>query len=98
MEQVTPTRWGAWPVSRHSTAHALSNCATPYPTCRRSSAEAYAGQHGRTTCERTGATIGGGATVGENAVVGAGSVVMREVPPDTLVGGNPAQIIRSITE
>jgi len=43
-----------------------------------------------------GATIIGGVTVGENAVVAAGSVVTKNVPPDTLVGGNPARIIRSI--
>jgi acetyltransferase-like isoleucine patch superfamily enzyme len=43
-----------------------------------------------------GATIIGGVTVGENSVVAAGSVVTRNVPPNTLVGGNPARIIRSI--
>jgi acetyltransferase-like isoleucine patch superfamily enzyme len=43
-----------------------------------------------------GATIIGGATVGENSVVAAGSVVTRNVPPNTLVGGNPARVIRLI--
>ena len=43
-------------------------------------------------------TIIGGVTVGENSVVAAGSVVTRDVPPYTLVGGNPARVIRSIGE
>ena len=45
-----------------------------------------------------GATVIGGVTVGENSVVGAGSVVTRDIPPNMLVGGNPARIIRSIGE
>jgi acetyltransferase-like isoleucine patch superfamily enzyme len=43
-----------------------------------------------------GATVIGGVTVGENAVVAAGAVVTKDVPPNTLVGGNPARVIRSI--
>jgi len=43
-----------------------------------------------------GATVIGGVTVGENSVVAAGSVVTRDVPPNTLVGGNPARVVRSI--
>ena len=43
-----------------------------------------------------GVTVIGGVTVGENSVVAAGSVVTRDVPPNTLVGGNPARVIRSI--
>ena len=43
-----------------------------------------------------GATIVGGVTVGENSVVAAGSVVTQNVPPNVLVGGNPARAIRSI--
>src|ERR1700688_2955106 len=43
-----------------------------------------------------GATIIGGVTVGENSVVAAGSVVTKDVPTNTLVGGNPARVIRSI--
>jgi acetyltransferase-like isoleucine patch superfamily enzyme len=45
-----------------------------------------------------GATIIGGVTVGENSVVAAGAVVTKSVPPNMLVGGNPARIIRSIAE
>jgi|SRR5579859_272499 len=43
-----------------------------------------------------GATVIGGVTIGENSVVAAGSVVTRNIPPNTLVAGNPASIIRSI--
>jgi acetyltransferase-like isoleucine patch superfamily enzyme len=45
-----------------------------------------------------GVTIIGGVTVGENSVVAAGSVVTKDVPANTLVGGNPARVIRSIAE
>jgi acetyltransferase-like isoleucine patch superfamily enzyme len=45
-----------------------------------------------------GATIIGGVTVGENSVVAAGSVVTKDVAPNTLVGGNPARVIRSLDD
>jgi len=35
-------------------------------------------------------------TIGENAIVGAGSVVTRDVPPNVIVAGNPARVLRSI--
>ena len=41
-------------------------------------------------------TIIGGVTIGDNAVIAAGSVVTKDVPPNTMVGGNPARLIRSI--
>ena len=44
-----------------------------------------------------GVSIIGGVTIGKNAVVAAGSVVIRDVPPDTLVAGNPAKVVRKIT-
>ncbi|OQP46218.1 transferase [Niastella yeongjuensis] len=53
---------------------------------------------GRNVWIAAGATIIGGVTVGENSVIAAGSVVTKDVPPNTLVGGNPAHIIRSIDD
>jgi acetyltransferase-like isoleucine patch superfamily enzyme len=53
---------------------------------------------------RRGAKIGANSTllpgvvIGENALVGAGSVVVRDVPAGAVVVGNPARVIRSITE
>lgn len=38
-------------------------------------------------------TILPGVTIGENSVVGAGSVVTRDVPPNTIVAGNPAKFM-----
>jgi acetyltransferase-like isoleucine patch superfamily enzyme len=37
-----------------------------------------------------------GITIGEGAIVGAGSVVTKDVPPYTIVAGNPARIIREL--
>lgn len=44
----------------------------------------------------SGSTVLCGITIGEGALVGAGSVVTRDVPPHTLVAGNPAKIIRKL--
>lgn len=44
------------------------------------------------------ATIIGGVTVGENSIVAAGAVVTRDVPPNCIVAGVPARVIRQIDE
>ena len=43
------------------------------------------------------ATIICGVTIGENALVGAGSVVTKDVAPNTVVAGNPAKLIKTIS-
>jgi acetyltransferase-like isoleucine patch superfamily enzyme len=54
------------------------------------------------TLVKKGASIGSGVTIlsnvviGEHAVVGAGSVVTHDVPPHTIVAGNPARVLRSV--
>ena len=42
------------------------------------------------------ATIIGGVTIGENSIVGAGALVTENVPPNSVVAGVPAKIIRKL--
>jgi acetyltransferase-like isoleucine patch superfamily enzyme len=55
-----------------------------------------------TTLVKKGASVGSNSTImcnvtiGENAIVGAGSVVIKDVPADTIVAGNPARVIRKV--
>lgn len=56
------------------------------------------------TLVKKGASIGSGTTIlsnvviGENALVGAGSVVTRDVPANAIAAGNPAKVLRYITD
>jgi UDP-2-acetamido-3-amino-2,3-dideoxy-glucuronate N-acetyltransferase len=42
------------------------------------------------------ATIMGGITIGENAIIGAGSMVLKDIPANTIWAGNPARLIKKI--
>ncbi|HBF14663.1 MAG TPA: sugar O-acetyltransferase [Clostridiales bacterium] len=44
------------------------------------------------------ATILPGVTIGDNCVIGAGSVVTRDIPANSFAAGNPARVIRTLTE
>jgi len=56
------------------------------------------------TLVKEGASIGSGATllcgitIGERAIVGAGAVVTKDVPPYAVVAGNPAKILRFLSD
>jgi acetyltransferase-like isoleucine patch superfamily enzyme len=56
------------------------------------------------TLVKKGASIGSGSTIlcnvtiGENAIIGSGSVVTRDVPPNSIVAGVPARVIRTLAE
>ena len=56
------------------------------------------------TLIKKGASIGSGATIladvviGENAIVGAGSTVTKNVPSNAIVAGNPARVLRYLTD
>lgn len=56
------------------------------------------------TIVKKGASVGSGATIlsnvtiGENSIVGAGSVVTKDVPANVIVAGNPARVLRPVSE
>ncbi len=41
-------------------------------------------------------TVLKGVTIGENSIVAAGAVVSRDVPPDVIVAGNPAKVVKQL--
>jgi len=79
-------------VSILTTGHPLA------PSLRRSVTVGNPIVIGRNVWIAANAILIGGVTIGDNSVVAAGSVVTRDVPPNTLVGGNPARVTRIIED
>ena len=85
--------------------HGVTFVNDSFPRATTASGELQTGSDWKveTTLVKKGASIGSGATIlsavtiGEGAIVGAGSVVTRDVPARTIVVGNPAKVLRSIT-
>ena len=94
--------WGCWIVDHNS--HAIS-----WENRRNDVRDWYVGEKDWTNVIRKpvrikdkawigfNSVILKGVTIGEGAIVGAGSVVTKDVPPYTIVAGNPAKIIRELT-
>jgi acetyltransferase-like isoleucine patch superfamily enzyme len=60
--------------------------------------------HVEETRIKKGASLGSsvtilcGVTIGENAIVGAGSMVTKDVAANTIVAGNPAKVIKKVSD
>jgi acetyltransferase-like isoleucine patch superfamily enzyme len=80
------------------------NDSYPRSTTREGHLQAESDWKVEPTLVKKGASIGSGATIlsnvviGENAIVGAGSVVTKGVPANAIVAGNPAKILRYISQ
>lgn len=86
--------------------HSVAFINDPYPrsTTAEGQLQTEADWNVEKTLVKRGASIGSGSTIlskvtiGENAIVGAGSVVTRDVPPNSIVYGNPARVHRYIEQ
>jgi acetyltransferase-like isoleucine patch superfamily enzyme len=86
--------------------HSVTFINDSYPRATTSSGELQTEKDWKVepTLVKKGASIGSGTTIlsnvviGEHAIVGAGSVVTHDVPPHTIVAGNPARILRPVTK
>jgi acetyltransferase-like isoleucine patch superfamily enzyme len=86
--------------------HGVTFINDSYPRAVRSDGELQTEQDWAVerTVVKARASIGSGSTIlanvviGENAIIGAGSVVTKDVPANAIVAGNPARLLRYITE
>ena len=84
--------------------HGVTFINDPYPRATTPEGELQTDSDWRVECTivKKGASIGSGSTIlsnvtiGERAIVGAGSVVTKDVPPNSIVAGNPAKFLRLI--
>ncbi len=85
--------------------HGVTFINDPFPRATSASGELQTAKDWKVepTVICAGASVGSGATIlcnvtiGERAIVGAGSVVTRDVPPGTIVAGNPARVLRAVS-
>ena len=81
---------------------AFINDSYPRATTQEGTLQSEADWTVEATLVKKGASIGSGCTIlanvtiGEYSIVGAGSVVTKDVPPHTIVAGNPATFLRRI--
>jgi len=86
--------------------HGVTFINDSYPRATTANGELQTEAHWKVepTVIKKGASIGSGVTIlsnttiGENAIVGAGSVVTKDVPPNSIVAGNPAKVLRYIED
>jgi UDP-2-acetamido-3-amino-2,3-dideoxy-glucuronate N-acetyltransferase len=81
----------------------FTNDLFPRATNPDGSAQTDADWHLVETFVKKGASIGSnativcGVTIGENALIGAGAVVTKDVPPNTIVAGNPGRLLKQLS-
>ena len=85
------------PVEPEARRKAVREVAMASPRRLKSTGPSHAIQIGRGAWIGFDSCVLPGVTIGEGAVVGARSVVMDDVAPFTIVVGNPARVVRSLT-
>jgi len=69
-----------------------------HPLCPRAKVCVKGARIGKNAKIGANATLLPDITIGENALVGSGSVVVRDVPPNTVAAGVPARVIKEIKD